>query len=141
MTLEDRLQNWARVVRSPRFKAGTCALWAQWYVAIRDHGTREPAAHITRDERDAWDVERAWGQMKNPVTKTLLKAWYVQDLNEGQLRSVMWEKHGARIRRENREFALENARRDISRELLRLLPVVSIEKYSQKSCKREEFLV
>lgn len=125
MTLEDRLQNWARVVRSPRFKDGTCALWAQWYVMLRDRDSREPAAHITRDERDAWDVERAWQRIPNEVTKTLLKCWYVQNMGEEALQTTMRRKHGARIRRELIPFALQNAQRDISRELLRLLPVVS----------------
>ncbi len=138
MTLEERLENWGRVVRDPRFKAGTCALWAQWYVAIRDHGNSEPPAHITRDERDAWDVERAWSKMTNEPNKTALKAWYVENMDPGALQTTMWRKHGARVRRDLIGFVLQNAHRDISTELIRLLPVVSNRNFSESSCKPEE---
>ncbi|MCP1121583.1 hypothetical protein [Robbsia andropogonis] len=136
--MEERLENWGRVVRDPRFKAGTCALWAQWYVAIRDHGNSEPPAHITRDERDAWDVERAWSKMTNEPNKTALKAWYVENMDPGALQTTMWRKHGARVRRDLIGFVMQNAHRDISRELIRLLPVVSNRNFSESSCKPEE---
>ena len=141
MTLEERLENWGRVVRSPRFKAGTCALWAQWYVAIRDHGNAEPAAHITRDERDAWDVERAWVKMSNEANKTVLKAWYVENQGEDQLRVTMYRKHGARVRRDLIGFVMQNAHRDISRELIQLLPVVSGRNFTDWSCKQAEVVL
>lgn len=117
MTMEDRLRNWGSVMRSPRFRSGTCAVWAQWFIALRDQGTRPPDAAITRDEADAWAIERAWREISNPVTKTLLKAWYVQDMNFGQLRALMWREHHARLRTQTLEFALANARRDIAQSL------------------------
>ncbi|MGI4982986.1 MAG: hypothetical protein ACRYGL_06620 [Janthinobacterium lividum] len=113
MTLDDRLRNWGNVVRSPRFKASTCAVWAQWFIALRDQGTRVSVTPFLHDEADAWKIERAWREISNPVTKTLLKAWYIQDMNFGQVRTLMWREHHARLRTQTLEFALANARRDI----------------------------
>ncbi|MCY0389733.1 hypothetical protein OVY01_21555 [Robbsia sp. Bb-Pol-6] len=117
MTMEDRMQNWGGVVRSPRFKASTCAVWAQWFIALRDQGTRASTAPFVHDEADAWAIERAWREIPNPVTKALLKAWYVQNMNFGQLRTYMWREHHARLRAHTLEFALANARRDMENSL------------------------
>ncbi|SDV49084.1 hypothetical protein [Chitinasiproducens palmae] len=141
MTLEDRLENWGRVVRSPLFKFGVCAKWAAWYCGIRgfvrdaDDEFLASQPPITRDDRDGWDVERAWKTMTNPVTKELLKQVYVERRSMEQIRTIMWKMHNARIRTRAFPFALQNAHRDIERELTRM----ERERLNQKnSCKPAE---
>ena len=47
--IDDRLINWSRVVRSPRFQYGECAAWAKWYVALRDAEKSGDAPAMTKD--------------------------------------------------------------------------------------------
>lgn len=99
-TFGERLDNWARVVRLPRFQAGVCAQWARWYVAIRDTESKYAGAPpaMTKNEIDGWLVERAWSSMQHPVHKHILKYHHVWGMSDVQVITRMRKAHGINLR-------------------------------------------
>lgn len=121
MTLEERLDNWGRVVRSPRYQTGVCALWAKWYVALRvARGEDEPNVRIPVEDRDGWEIERAWSGMPAHVPKWLLKYHYVWRMSHDQIRVRMAKTHGVRLHKSQMEVLMCDARARLSRELIRM---------------------
>lgn len=99
-TFGERLDNWARVVRLPKFQAGVCAQWARWYVSIRDSEGKYDGAPVSlsKDELDAWLVERAWSSMQHPVHKFILKYHYIWGMSDVQVITRMRKVHGVNLR-------------------------------------------
>jgi hypothetical protein len=121
MTLEERLDNWGRVVRSPKYQRGVCSLWAKWYVALRTpRGDDEPNVKIPVEDRDAWEVERAWSLMPAHTPKWLLKYHYVWGMSLDQTRIRMAKTHGVRLHKSQMEVLMCDARSRLSRELIRM---------------------
>jgi hypothetical protein len=137
MTLEERLDNWGRVVRSPMYQDGVCAVWAKWYIAKRDVNAVEPNASIPPEDRDGWLIERAWSEMPAHVPKWLLKYHYVWRMSPEQIRIRMFKKHSTRIHRSQIEAYIADARSRLTRELVRLTANTIIRTASQSSCKPE----
>lgn len=99
-TFGERLDNWARVVRLPKFQSGVCAQWARWYVSIRDAEANYEGVPVglSKDELDAWIVERAWSSMPHPVHKFILKYHYIWNMGETQVITRMRKVHGINLR-------------------------------------------
>jgi hypothetical protein len=99
-TFGDRLDNWARVVRLPKFQSGVCAQWARWYVALRDAEANYEGVPVglSKDELDAWIVERAWSSMQHPVHKFILKYHYIWNMSDVQVIIRMRKAHGINLR-------------------------------------------
>ena len=71
MGIEDRLENWSRVVRDPSWQPQYCASWARLAVAMRDAECGAPQAIVSIDVNDGWLVEQAWQKIADPVAKRL----------------------------------------------------------------------
>lgn len=139
-SLEDRLDNWGRVVRLPKFQSGVCAQWARWYVALRNSESRSGGpvtAIITRDELDAWKVEAAWSDMPNHVSKWMLKYSYVWRMSDEQVQCRMRKAHHAVLRGRNMDLAMAEARRAISKILAEREAGEIIRNVSMRGCKPE----
>jgi hypothetical protein len=137
-SLEDRLDNWGRVVRMPKFQSGVCSQWARWYVACRNSlaASQEPVgAVILKDELDGWIVEAAWASMPNHVAKWMLKYSFVWRMSDDQIQSRMRVKHNANLRGRNMELAMAEARRAISKILAEREAGEIIRNASKKGCK------
>ncbi|WP_303678270.1 hypothetical protein [Ralstonia mannitolilytica] len=96
MGIEQRLENWARVVRDPRTQPQCCASWAKLATAIRDAergDVREPG--IPCDVHDGWLVERAWQRISDPIAKRLLQYYYVHQLPPEIVCRILVRKYGA----------------------------------------------
>jgi len=139
MTLEERLDNWGRVVRSPNYESGVCAAWAKWYVAKRGAGdSAEPVASIPPEDRDAWEIERAWSAMPAHAAKWLLKYHYVWRMGHDQIRVQMFKKHSTRIHQSQMEAYMADARSRLTRELVKQTANKIISTASFTSCKPEK---
>jgi hypothetical protein len=139
MTLEERLDNWGRVVRSPKYQTGVCAAWAKWYVAKRgEDAAVEPHAAISPDDRDGWMIERAWCAMPAHAPKWLLKYHYVWRMSPEQIRVRMFKNHSTRIHQSQIDAYIADARSRLTRELVRLTADTIIRTASQTSCKPEK---
>lgn len=117
-SLEDRLENWSRTVRSPRFQSGVCAQWARWYVSIRNSESSryEPVeVVITKDELDGWKVESAWSSMTNPTLKHVLKLHYIWRMAPDQIQTRLRKQHGINLRGRNMDLVIADANRSISK--------------------------
>ncbi|CAJ0772993.1 hypothetical protein R8510_03180 [Ralstonia chuxiongensis] len=77
MGIEDRLENWSRVVRDPSWQPQYCASWARLAVAMRDAESGAPQAIVSIDVNDGWLVEHAWQKIADPIAKRLLQYHYV----------------------------------------------------------------
>jgi len=96
MGIEQRLENWARVVRDPRSQPQCCASWAKLATALRDAEkgiVTEPA--IPRDVADGWLVERAWQRISDPIAKRLLQYYYVHQFPPEIVCRILVRKYGA----------------------------------------------
>ena len=117
-SLEDRLENWSRTGRSPRFQSGVCAQWARWYVSIRNSESSryEPVeVVITKDELDGWKVESAWSSMTNPTLKHVLKLHYIWRMAPDQIQTRLRKQHGINLRGRNMDLVIADANRSISK--------------------------
>ena len=96
MGIEQRLENWARVVRDPQSQPQCCASWAKLATALRDAEkgmVAEPS--IPRDLQDGWLVERAWQRIADPISKRLLQYYYVHQLPPEIVCRILVRKYGA----------------------------------------------
>lgn len=119
-TFGERLDNWARVVRLPKFHSGVCAQWARWYVSIRDTESKyawTPPA-LSKDEIDGWLVERAWSLMQHPVHKFILKYHYVWGMSDVQVITRMRKAHGVNLRGRPWELILSEAQASMKKTLV-----------------------
>jgi hypothetical protein len=139
--LESRLENWARVVLSSGGSEDACALWAKWYILIRDYGKGDPKIAVIRNEMDGWLVERAWRSMPNHVAKWVLKYHYVWNMSPDQIQTRMWHRHKARVRRENLDRSLANGRQILTREIIRISGETVVEKPEKIACKLPETIL
>jgi hypothetical protein len=119
-TFEDRLENWSRVVRLPKFQSGVCAQWARWYVSIRDSTSKYagPPVSILRDELDAWKVEAAWSQMQGAREKWPLKYHYIWNMSGDQVITRMRKTHEINLRGRPWEVVLVEAQRALKKKLV-----------------------
>ncbi|WP_248322019.1 hypothetical protein [Caballeronia sp. Sq4a] len=138
-TIEQRLENWGRVVRSPRFQSGECAAWAKLYVAIRDSGKTLDTPSMTKDEADGWLIERAWAMLPNHVYKWVLKYTWVWNMSPEQIRARMHKAHGVSLRGVKSEIVLADARTALCRNISALKAAeVLLKNVSEPCCKPEE---
>lgn len=138
-TIDERLENWGKVVRSPRFQSGECAAWAKLYVAIRDSGKTLDTPAMTKDEADGWLVERAWAMLPNHVFKWVLKYHWVWNMGPQQIRTRMHKSHGVSLRGVKLEMVLVNARTALHRNISALKVAEALFKnVSEPCCKPEE---
>ncbi len=119
-TFEDRLENWARVVRLPKYQSGVCAQWARWYVMIRDSESKYegPAVSVPRDELDAWQVEAAWSQMPFIVDKMTLKYYFIWNMNDEQVIIRLRKTHKINLRGRPWDLILAEAKRALKKKLV-----------------------
>jgi hypothetical protein len=119
-TFGERLDNWARVVRLPKFQSGVCAQWARWYVAIRDSEAKYDGAPLglTKDELDAWLVERAWASMQHPVHKFILKYHYIWNMSDVQVVTRMRKAHGVNLRGRPWDLIIAEAEASLKKQLV-----------------------
>lgn len=95
MGIEDRLENWSRVVRDPSWQPQYCASWARLAVAMRDAECGAPQAIISIDVNDGWLVEQAWQKIADPVAKRLLQYHYVHRMPAEMVCRILVRKYGA----------------------------------------------
>lgn len=119
-SLEARLENWSRVVRTSGNRDRACALWAKWYVTLRDVRTGDMPAGLDRDELDGWRIEEAWKLIPHPVHKWLLQFHYIFRMSPAQIQVRLWKKHHVRLRGHQFEVAMANARQAMSHSLNRI---------------------
>lgn len=96
MGIEQRLDNWGRVVRDPRTQPQCCASWAKLATALRDAEkgiVAEPS--MPRDVHDGWLVERAWQKINDPIAKRLLQYYYVHQFPPEIVCRILVRKFGA----------------------------------------------
>lgn len=119
-TFGDRLDNWARVVRLPKFQSGVCAQWARWYVSIRDAEANYEGVPVglSKDELDAWIVERAWSSMQHPVHKFILKYRYVWNMSETNIITRMRKVHGVKLRGRPWDLIISEAEASLKKALV-----------------------
>lgn len=128
-SLDQRLENWSRVVRTSPNRDAACNWWADIYVKLRDSKNfgihrrsvdeerEEELRRIPPDELDGWLVEQAWKMIPNPVHKWILQYYYVFRMGAGQIQTRLWQKHHVRLRGHQFDVALANARQAISHSL------------------------
>lgn len=133
-TIEERLENWGRVMRSPRFQSGECAAWAKLYVAIRDSGKTLDTPSMTKDEADGWLVERAWSMLPNHIFKWVLKYTWVWNMSAQQVQTRMFKTHKANIRGRKLELILADARTALSRNISALRVADALFKNVSDTC-------
>lgn len=134
MNIEDRLNNWGRVVRDPRWQPQCCASWARVATALRDAAERQAEIPLLpRDIEDGWRVERAWQRIQDPLAKRLLQYHYVHRMEAEMVCRVLVRKYGAapntlrhwetRLAKAQRVMmhvlSLEDARRQLARQVAR----------------------
>jgi hypothetical protein len=117
-TLEQRLDNWGRTVRMPKFQDGVCAQWARLYVALRD-ATNVPVV-IKPEERDGWLVEAAWAAMPNHVHKWVLKYTYVWRMSPEQVQTRLRKSHGAVLRGRHFSLVLAESEKSLAQSIARI---------------------
>lgn len=135
--IESRLENWSRVVRSPRFQSGECAAWAKWYVALRDAERMRDVPLMTKDERDGWLVEKAWSDMPNHVAKWVIKYSYVWRMSDEQIQIRMRKSHNVVLRGRKFELVMAEARTSVRQSIAKLTAKEFLENVSIISCKPE----
>lgn len=146
MTLDDRLENWGKVVRSSKFQKGSCAMWARWYAVLRgpipdDEDRSAPPRLLTVGELDGWEVERAWRTIPSVTAKWLLKYHYVWKCSPQQLQIEMFKRHQFRLRRHHLPRLLEDAKALLLRELVKGSAKMIIKKASSGTCEPLEHLL
>ncbi|QMV32389.1 hypothetical protein 8G_00070 [Ralstonia phage Hyacinthe] len=96
MGIEQRLENWSRTVRDPRWQPQCCASWAKLATALRDaeKGVVAESA-MPRDVHDGWLVERAWQKIADPISKRLLQLHYVHQFPPEIVCRILVRKYGA----------------------------------------------
>lgn len=114
-SLEDRLENWGRVVRASTGRSAACASWADLYIALRDAGKGRLSCPTTKDELDGWIVESAWSAMPHHVSKWILKYSYVWNMGDDAIQCRIRKNHGANMRGRDMRLAMAEARRAISK--------------------------
>ncbi|MDR5757007.1 hypothetical protein [Caballeronia sp. LZ035] len=133
-TFEQRLDNWGRTVRLPKFQEGVCAQWARLYVALRD--STETHVVIKPEERDGWLVEAAWAAMPNYVHKWVLKYTYVWRMSPDQVQTRLRKHHGAVLRGRNFDLILAESERSLHQSLSRIKASDFMKILRTDSCKQ-----
>ncbi|MEX3914865.1 hypothetical protein AB4Y43_01275 [Paraburkholderia sp. BR10872] len=134
---EARLENWSRVVRSPRFQSGECALWAKWYVLLRDSGKPMNAPTMTKDEWDGWLVEKAWAMLPNHVSKWTLKYSYVWNMSPEQVQTRMRKTHNANLRGAKFDLVIAGAKSELRKNISTLTAKKILKFVAEDACKPE----
>lgn len=135
--IDDRLENWGKVVRSPRFQSGECGLWAKWYVMLRDSGKPVEAPAMTKDERDGWLVEKAWSMLPNHTYKWSLKYHWVWRMDLEQVSTRMRKSHGISTRGIKMELVLAQAKTALRKNIASLTAKDFLKIVGKDSCKPE----
>ena len=135
--MDDRLSNWSKVVRSPRFQSGECAAWAKWYVALRDSGKAADAPPMTKDEWDGWLVEKAWSMLPNHISKWTLKYSYVWNMSPEQVQTRMRKTHNANLRGRKYELVIAQAKSDLRKNIASLTTKKILKFFEEDACKLE----
>ncbi|WP_175777620.1 hypothetical protein [Burkholderia anthina] len=135
-SIEERLDNWGRTVRSPLFKPEVCAQWARLHVALRDKTLAEMT--IPPEQKDGWLVEAAWSAMPNHVAKWVLKYTYVWRMGPDQVQTRMRKTHNVVLRGRHFELVLAEAHRAISQSIVKLTASAVIGKIAASGCKPSE---
>ena len=120
-TFEERLENWGRVVRSPRYQSGVCAVWARWFVSTRnsiEDDKSAPVASIPPVDKDGWIVERAWAHMPDDVHKWVLKYEFVWRMSSEQVQTRLRKNHKIILRGRNWDLVTAEARAAIKKFLV-----------------------
>lgn len=135
--IEARLENWSRIVRSPRFQSGECAAWAKWYVALRDAERPRDTPVMTKDERDGWLVEKAWSMMPNHVAKWTLKYQYIWMMSPDQIQIRMRKSHNIVLRGRKFELVIAESRAALRQSIAKLTAKEFLENVVKDGCKPE----
>lgn len=111
-TLQDRLDNWGRVMRVSKGKPVFCAPWAREYYRLRDKQHQALAAQLNLtysaqagcevDLMDAMLIERAVCMLATFEQKQVLKMRYVMNYSDAWIKS--------RLRVRNRDVCMMFAR-------------------------------
>lgn len=132
-TLEERLENWSRTVRHPKFQEGVCAQWAKLYVAMRD-SAKIPVS-IRPEERDGWEVEAAWSAMPNHVHKFVIKYHYVWRMSPEQIQTRMRKVHKVVLRGRPFDLVLSESRQSIAQSIARQKTEEFVKNLRKDACK------
>jgi hypothetical protein len=139
--IDDRLENWGKVVRSPRFQYGECAAWAKWYVALRDSGKAPDMPTMTKDERDGWLIEKAWSDLPNHTYKWALKYSHVWRMDPDQVSTRMRKSHGISMRGIKVELVLAQAKTALCKNIASLTTKEILKFVSKDACKQESCVI
>lgn len=135
--IDDRLNNWSKVVRSPRFQSGECAAWAKWYVALRDAGKAADAPPMTKDEWDGWLIERAWMMLPNHTYKWAIKYYWVWGMDSEKVSTRLRKSHGISTRGIKMELVLAQAKSALCKNIAELSAQKILKFVSKDACKPE----
>lgn len=135
--IDERLENWSKVVRSPRFQYGECAAWAKWYVALRDSGTPSDAPSMTKDEWDGWLVEKAWTMLPNHTYKWTLKYHWVWGMSIEQVSTRLRKTHNINTRGVKMELMMAQAKAALCKNMAALTAKKILQFVSEDACKPE----
>jgi len=135
--IDDRLENWGRVVRSPRFQSGECALWAKWFVTLRDLGKPMTAPAMTKDEWDGWLIEKAWSDLPNHTYKWALKYYWVWNMDSDQVSTRLRKSHGISTRGIKMDLVLAQAKAALRKSIAGLTVKSLLKNVSEDACKQE----
>jgi DNA-directed RNA polymerase specialized sigma24 family protein len=118
LLFERRMDNWRRTVLYLGKGVGTCGpAWAAMYYRLRDaetevvRGVGAVASLIPLDEKDGWEVERAWNALTDDDDKVVLKLWYVSQRTPDRIRCLMG------LRRMRVTDLLERAKKNLQKNL------------------------
>lgn len=136
--IDDRLNNWSRVVRSPRFQSGECALWAKWYVLLRDAGKTVQAPSMTKDEWDGWLVEKAWTMLPNHTYKWCLKYHWVWGMEADKVSTRMRKSHNISLRGVKVDLVLAQAKSALCKNIAMLTAEKILQSAAKSACKPEK---
>jgi hypothetical protein len=135
--LEERLENWSRVVRSPRFQSGECAAWAKLYVALRDAEKMRDVPAMTKDERDGWLVEKAWAALPNHTYKLSLKYHYIWRMDLNQVSTKLRKSHDIITRGIKMELVMSQAKSALRKSIAKLTAKELLDIFATEGCKQE----
>ncbi len=133
-TMEDRLENWSRVVRSPRFQSGECAFWAKIYCSLRDAEKAPDGPTMSKDERDGWLIEKAWSMLPDHVYKWTLKYTHIWRMSPEQIQARMRKVHGTNIRGRKLEVILADAHAALRRNIAAVTTAEAMENMRKTTC-------